>query len=150
MSQGAFGSEGTRRLKRDWFTAANYIRVFASMIMRGLVTCCSNSEFFRGVTFGKYSQTGAEHVLGLSLNKYEQLLRYMHLVGNNNKKAANDDDFEKCFAVRPLIRQLQKVYARWVQPGKNNSMDEPGISSRSRWLQSEQAKQVFHRNTYGM
>ena len=29
-----------------------------------------------------------------------------------------------------------RVYARWVQPGKNNSMDEAGISSRSPWLRT--------------
>ena len=121
VSQGAFGSDN-RHCKREWFTDSNYIRVFPSMLMRGLVTCRSNVECFRGVTFGKYSQTCAEKVLGISLNKYEQLLRYLHLVDNNDKKDTADDEFDKCFTVRPLIRQLQKTYARWVQPGKNNGV----------------------------
>ena len=149
VDQGAFGAGGTRYCKREWFTASNYVRVFAAMLMRGLVTCRANAEFFRGVTHGKYSQTGAELVLGLSLNKYQQLLRYMHFVDNKDQKDPSSDDFDKLFKVRPLIRQLQKTFIRWCQPGKNNCTDEAGFSSRSRWMRTFNP-QIFHRNNYGM
>ena len=43
VSQGAFGSD-IRHCKCEWFTASNYIRVFESMFMRGLVTCRSKVE----------------------------------------------------------------------------------------------------------
>ena len=134
-ANGAF-RRNSRYCKREWFTAANYIRVFAAVLMRGLVHVRDDVEFFQGVTHGKYKQTGAEEVIGLSLNKYQQLLRFMHLVDNTKKVSSNNDKFDKCFAVRPMIKLLQLAFRRWVVPGKNNAMDEAGIPSRHRWLRT--------------
>ena len=134
-SKNAFDGN-TRFIKREWFTAANYIRLFAAVLMRGLVSARDDPAFFKGVKHGKYKQTGAEEVVGLTLNKYQQLLRYMHIVDNKRKRSPSSPDFDKCWKVRPLISMLQEVFKRWVIPGKNNAMDEAGIPSRSRWLRT--------------
>ena len=134
-SKGAFRAN-SRYCKREWFTVGNYVRVFAAVLMRGLVSARDDVEFFQGATHGKYQQTGAEEVIGLTLNKYQQLLRYMHLVDNARKLSSQHKQFDKCFAVRPLIKLLQQAFIRWVVPGKNNAMDEAGIPSRHRWLRT--------------
>ena len=126
----------TRFIKYEWFTPANYIRLFAAVLMRGLVNARDDPSFFKGTRYGKYKQTGAEEVVGLSLNKYQQLLRYMHLVDNRRKRSPASPEFDKCWKVRPLISMLQEVFKRWVIPGKNNAMDEAGIPSRHRWLRT--------------
>ena len=75
-----------RPLKRKWFTAANYLRCFASIIMGGLVEARDNAELFAGTTRGNFHRTGAEEVCGITINVYEQLMRFLHLVDNKHKK----------------------------------------------------------------
>lgn len=128
--------ETGRPLKRKWFTAANYLRCFATIIMGGLVEARDNAELFAGTTRGTFHRTGAEEVCGITLNVYEQLMRFLHLVDNKHKKANHSDQFDKCFVVRPLIKRLQDCFIRWCNPGKNNAMDEGGIPSRSRWMRT--------------
>ena len=120
----------------SWFTAANYIRVFAAVLMRGLVNARDDPQFFSGIKQGKFERTGAEKVVGLSLNQYQQLLRYMHLVDNNDSLPCTDDKFDRVFKVRPMIVLLQDAFKRWATPGKNNDVDEAGITSRHRWLRT--------------
>ena len=127
----------SRPVKREWFTAANFLRVLACVIMRGLVNCRDDPEFFNGQDRGGYHTTGAKDVTGLSLLIYQQLLRYMHLVDNTKKVPSSSDDYDKVFHVRPLIKLLQETFFRWCHsPSKNNSMDEGGIPSRHRWLRT--------------
>ena len=130
--------EGTaqRRLNLKWFTPDNYMRVFAAVIMRGLVKAKDDPEFFAGIQHGKFKRTGAEEVLGISLNKYQQLLRYMHMVDNKKQRGPNHEEYDKLFKVRPLIDLLQDAFRRWADPGKDNGVDEAGIKSRSRWLRT--------------
>ena len=126
----------TRRLKDEWFTASNYLRVFAAVIMRGLVNAKTDVDFFAGVERGAFKRTGAKKVVGLSLNQYQQLLRYMYLVDARQKKAPSNPEFDKLFHVRPLVTKLQQAYIRWMTPGKNNGVDEGGIYSKHRWLRT--------------
>ena len=132
------GSSNTRRLQPKWFTAANYLRVFAAVIMRGLLSSRSDPEFFDGIETcgGRYTQTGAKDVLGITLNQYQQLIRYMHLVDNAKKISPSAADFDKLFLLRPLITKLQSAFARWMVPGKNDAVDEVGIPSRHRWMRT--------------
>jgi len=129
-------SKRIRYLNEKWFTPSNYMRLFAAVIMKGLVNAKDDPEFFTGMSRGNFSRTGAAEVVGLSINQYQQLLRYMHMVDNSKQKGSNHADFDKCFKVRPLISLLQKVFIRWASPGKNNVMDEAGIPSRHRWMRT--------------
>lgn len=128
------GGEGTRAFHDSWFTASNYMRVFAAIIMRGLVKSKNDPDFFRDVVRGSFVRTGAEAVVGLSVNQYQQLLRYMHFRGTEERPSQESDEYDKCWHIRPLIKLLQQTFARWFTPGKNNAMDEAGIPSRHRWL----------------
>ena len=83
---------------------------------------------------GDFIRTGAEKVVGLTVNQYQQLIRYMHLVDNKDSLPCTDDNFDKVFKVRPMIILLQQAYLRWVTPGKNNAVDEAPIPSRQRWM----------------
>ena len=125
-----------RHLDLRWFTAANYIRVFAAVLMRGLVNARDDPDFFGGSKHGAFERVGAEKVVGLTLNQYQQLLRYMHLVDNSKIIAPNHDEFDKCFKVRPMITMLQSAFRRWCTPGKNNAMDEATIPSRHKWMRT--------------
>ena len=125
-----------RYLNEKWFTPSNYMRVFAAVIMKGLVNAKDDPEFFAGMSRGNFSRTGAAEVVGLTINQYQQLLRYMHIVDNGKQKGPTHADFDKCFKVRPVISLLQKVFLRWASPGKNNAMDEAGIPSRHRWMRT--------------
>ena len=101
----------------SWFTAANYIRVFAAVLMKGLVNARDDPQFFSGIKQGKFERTGAEKVVGLSLNQYQQLLRYMQLVDNNDALPCTDDNFDRVFKVRPMVVLLQDAFKRWATPG---------------------------------
>ena len=132
MAECAFGAGGTRYCKREWFTASNYVRVFAAMVMRGLVTCRFNVEFFRGVTHGKYSLADRCRANPGALS--EQVRAVVEVHAFRQQQRPQRPKYDKLFKVRPLIRQLQKTYIRWCQPGKNNAGDEAGFASRSRWM----------------
>ena len=125
-----------RHLDWRWFTAANYIRVFAAVLMRGLVNARDDPDFFGGIKHGPFESVGAEKVVGLTLNQYQQLLHYMHLVDNAKARAPSHDNFDKLFKVRPMITMLQSVFWRWCTPGKNNGMDEATIPSRHKWMRT--------------
>ena len=129
-------NRSTRQLKKEWFTAANYLRCYAALLMGGMVEARDNPELFRGTTRGPFKRTGAEEVCGITINIFEQLMRFKHLVNNNDKKASSSDEFDKCFHVRPMITFVQKAIWRWCNPGKNNSVDEAGFPSRSRWMRT--------------
>ena len=67
----------TRHLDLNWFTAGNYMRVFAAIIMKGLINVVDDPELFHGFANGNFKRTGATEVVGLTLNQYQQLLRFM-------------------------------------------------------------------------
>ena len=58
-----FTGNGSRFIKQEWFTAGNYLRLFAAVLIRGVVSDRDDPEFFRGVRRDKYEQTGAETVV---------------------------------------------------------------------------------------
>ena len=130
------GQNGCPSLDLKWFTASNYLRLFASVMMRGIVNACGDPDFFLGAKHGAFERTGAEKVTGLSLNMYQQLLRFMHLVDNKDEPNSADPEFDKCWKIRPLIKLLQHAFHRWVTPGKDNAVDEAGIPSRHRWMRT--------------
>lgn len=130
-------TEATARpVDESLFTVGNFLRLFAVVIMRGLVQAKDNPTFFKTETRFNYVRTGAEEVCGLTLIQYQQLLRFMHLVNNANKSRPTYTDHDKCFKVRPLIAFLQKAFSRWFFPGTDNACDEAGFPSRHRWLRS--------------
>ena len=116
------------------FNPANFIRMIAVVIMRGMVRCPDEPTFFHETTFGPFSRSGAEQVSGLTLNQYQQLMRYLHLCDNQGRGSVEDDDWDKLYHLRPLIDLLQAAFHRWCIPGKNNAFDEAGIPSKFRWL----------------
>ena len=63
-------------------------------------------DFFHGAKHGEFERTGAEKVTGLSLNMYQQLLRFMHLVDNKDSPNPESENFDKCWKIRPLIKLL--------------------------------------------
>ena len=128
--------DNTRHIDYKWFTAANYMRVFAAVIMRGLVKCRDDPDFFAGANEGLFSRTGAEEVVGLTLNQYQQLLRFMSIVPPGSGVGPSHDDFDKLYKVRPFVKLLQQCFARWCTPGKNNAMDEAGFDSRHQWMRT--------------
>ena len=128
--------KSSRHLDFSWFTAANYIRVFAAVLMRGLTNARNDPSFFSGLKEGEFIRTGAESVIGLTLNQYQQLIRYMHLVDNKDAVPCTSQDFDKMFKVRPMITLLQDAFRRWVTPGKNNAVDEAPIPSRQHWMRT--------------
>ena len=108
--------------------------------MKGLVNCAGEPELFqeevRGTGSYKYVRTGAAKLLKLTLNHYQQALRYMHFVDNTKNLDVEHDDYDKCYRLRPLIVLLQSAFFRWANPGKNNAMDEGPIPSKFRWLRN--------------
>ena len=94
-------------------TASNYLRVVASVVMRGLVKCKNDETFFQGESRGSYARTGAKDVVGLTLYEYQQLIRLLHLVNSEARPGADTDDYDKCYYLRPLIALLQQAFARW-------------------------------------
>ena len=129
-----------RPVKKEWFTAANYLRCYAviPVIMSGLVEARDNPELFAGSTRcgGRFRRTGAATVCKIKLNVYQQLMRFKHMVNNIMKKSPSDENFDKLFHVRPMITMLQQTFERWFNPPKDNSMDEAGIPSRSKWMRT--------------
>ena len=89
----------TRRLDLNWFTAGNYMRVFAAIIMKGLINVVDDPELFHGFANGKFKRTGATEVVGLTLNQYQQLLRFMTLVDEKKKRSPSHDQLDKLFKV---------------------------------------------------
>ena len=134
--QAESGSTGARTYDPKLITVANYLRVVAAVIMRGLVKCRNDRTFFAGETHGKYHRTGAETVVGLTLIQYQQLLRYLHLVATKDRPDPDTPHHDKCYYIRPLISFLQAAFLEWFSPGKNNAMDEAGVPSRFRWLRN--------------
>ena len=132
------GNEATARyVDYKWFTAANYIRLFAAVQMRGLVNARDDEEFFRGFKNGDFERTGAQQITDLTINIYQQLLRFMHLVDNKDQRGPEDPEFDKLFKVRPLISRLQYVFMKWIMtPSKDNALDEAGFSSRHPWMRT--------------
>jgi len=98
----------------------------------GLSDTRQTLNFFAGTSQcgGRFSQQPAAAVLKLSLMKYQQLLRFTHIVDNLTRAPLGSDDHDKLFHVRPLIARLQSTFRRWCVPGKNNAMDEAGLPSR--------------------
>ena len=92
-------SPQARKINEKLFTVSNFLRLFAVVIMRGLVNAPDDPTFFRTQTHYKYIRTGAEEVCGLTLTQYQQLLRYIHLVDNRNKARSKDAEYDKCFHV---------------------------------------------------
>ena len=97
-------SPHARRVDMSLFTVGNFMRLFACVIMRGLVQAKDDRDFFKTESHHKYVRTGGEEVCGLTLTQYQQLLRFMHLVDNRNQTRPSDANHDKCFKVRPLIR----------------------------------------------
>ena len=75
-------------------------------------------------------------MLGLHLNQYQQLLRFMHIVNNEDQISVNDPSYDKVWKVRPMITLLQEQFQVWCHPGKDNALDEGGIPSRHHWLRT--------------
>ena len=117
------------------FTVANFLRMFACIIMRGLVLTADDPTFFNGEKHGdKYTRSGATAVTGLGINDYQQLLRYMHMADNSKRPPVDSDEFDQCYHLRTFITFLQEAFVKWFIPGKDNAVDEAGLPSRFRWL----------------
>ena len=129
-------SDKSRGFDPKLFTVANFLRLLACVILKGLIKAKDDPTLFRTERRPGYVRTGAEEITGLTLWQYQQLLRFMHLVDNRKKKRAHEADFDKCFLVRPLIEHLQRAFYRWFFPGTDNAVDEAGLPSRSHWLRS--------------
>lgn len=116
-------------------TPYSYLRVFATVLVRGLVGSNNNTSFFNGMNvLDSHFMKGFGSSLGLQLNKFQKLLRYLHLVNNDDEVPAEDEHFDKVFKVRPLVTRLQEKFKDWCFPGKYNALDEGGIPSRHHWL----------------
>ena len=126
--------------QRNWdpnkCTVANYLRVVASVIQRGLENCADDAEFFASQTRGRQTRSGFFETSGMNLNLYQQLVRFMHLVNSADKEDSTSDDYDKLYLVRPLIDRLQRQYRIWFTPGRDNAMDEAGFPSRFTWLRN--------------
>ena len=118
----------------ELITVSNYLRVIATVIMRGLVLAKNDQTFFQTETRGSYTRTGAKDVVGLTLFEYQQLVRYVHLARTDKRPPSDTTEHDKCYYLRPIIRLLQRAFARWFVPGKNNGVDEAGVPSRSKFL----------------
>ena len=105
--------------------------------MRGLVKCRDEEKFFKCEKRGDhYVRTGAEKVVGLTLNQYQALIRFLALASAEDRPSSRSDNHDKCWFVRPLITLLQQAFMRWFIPGKDSAMDEAGVPSRFRWLRN--------------
>ena len=129
--------ESHRSFDPALITVANYLRVIAAVIMRGLVKCRDESSFFKDEKRGKhYVRIGAEKVIGLTLNQYQALIRFLALASQTDRPKAHTNKHDKCWFVRALIKFLQLAFVKWFMPGKDNAMDEAGVPSRFRWLRN--------------
>lgn len=119
-------------------TVANWLRVTAAIIMRGLVSASSDSKFFADETYivgdKRYDRPGAQSVCGIDINTYEQLLRFFHLADSTARPCRDADDHDKAWACRPIIVFLNAAFKRWFNAGRDNALDEGGLPSRHSWL----------------
>ena len=130
-------------------TVPNLIRVVCSVILRGTTNCSDNAQHFRGLSvrtqFSQFKRTGAAEFCGLSLFNFEQIIRFWHLVDSSQRPPKEDDDYDKCYLVRPIIKRGQSAFQRWCTPGRDSGMDEGGLNSRHRWLRKRDPSKP---NTY--
>lgn len=122
----------TRTWVAEQCTPSNMIRMHVGVILRGLINSAGDAYAFANETRmnDRYRRTGLEELCGISLNLFQQLLRYLHLRDNGTRPNVTSDDHDKLFHVRPVITALQKAFREWCTPGKNNAMDEAGLPSR--------------------
>ncbi|KAG8228807.1 hypothetical protein J437_LFUL008728 [Ladona fulva] len=59
----------------------------------------------------------------MSRSRFQKLMKYFHIVDNNNQKASTDPEHDKLFKVRPLLQHFFKVY---------NSVDEQMVPFKGR------------------
>ena len=119
-------------------TVANWLRVTAAIIMRGLVPASTDAKFFANETYEcgdkRYVRPGAQSVCGIDINTYEQLLRFMHLTDATARACRDARDHDKAWPCRPIIKFLNEAFAKWFNPGRDNALDEGGLPSRFPWL----------------
>lgn len=115
----------------------SYLRLVVAVMVKGLVSAPTDTDLFNGKNImGHHKIKGFQDVLSLHLNQYQQLLRFMHIVNNDNMISVTDPSFDKIWKVRPMITLLQQQFQEWCHPGKNNALDEGGIPSRHHWLRT--------------
>ena len=61
----------------------------------------------------------------MSVNRYEQILRYLHFVDNLTFQPANTD---RPFKIRPLLSALQETFKAAADPEEFQSVDEQIIA----------------------
>ena len=115
-------------------TVANYLRCVAAVIQRGLENCADDAEFFASQRNDRQYRQGFFETSGLRLNLYQQLMRFLHLVNNDDKPEGTAGDYDKLFLLRPLLDMVQRQARRWYTPGRDHSFDEAGFPSRFTWL----------------
>lgn len=57
----------------------------------------------------------------MSVNRYEEILRYLHFVDNLTYQPANTD---RIFKIRPLLSALQETFKAAADPEEFQSVDE--------------------------
>ena len=146
---GAGTSAGARRWDPSIVTVSNLIRCVCAVIMRGLTNCRDNPQHFRGVSVrtqhSEFKRTGAAEVCGISLFNFEQIMRFWHLVDSTERPPKEDDAYDKCYLVRPIIKLAQSAFQRWCTPGRDSALDEGGLDSRHNWLRKRDPSKP---NTY--
>ena len=119
-------------------TVANWLRVTAVIIMRGLVPASSDAKFFANEVHQcgdlRYVRPGAESVCKIDINTYEQLLRFFHLTDATARACRDSSDHDKAWPCRPIIKFLNEAFRRWFNIGRDNALDEGGLPSRHSWL----------------
>ena len=75
------------------------IRMHVGVILRGLINSAGDAHAFANKTRinGRYRQTGLEELCDISLNLFQQLLRYLHLRDNGTRPNVTSDDHDKLF-----------------------------------------------------
>ncbi len=68
----------------------------------------------------------------LSRNRFQQILRYFHMVDNSTAPDNTSPGYDKLWKIRPLIDHINQVSQANFTLGKNVSVDESMIGTKAR------------------
>ena len=82
----------------------------------------STDELFKTPVFGRI----------MSRDRYQEILRFFHIVDNTNAPDPKDRNRDRLFKIRPLIDDLNEKFGRFYTPDQNVALDESLILWKGR------------------
>ena len=126
---------------RPWTptTGVELFNFFGILIITSLVRLPSTPHYFSGVK--GVSSVNLPNVSSImTLKRFQQLKRYLHLADNTKKKPLHHPQHDRLFQVRPLLTVLSKSFRRYYHLGSYVSVDESMIPFKGRSFMKQYIK----------